>query len=220
MKKRRFICLILVLAILFCLSSCGEKEPIPSSTVFSLLGGVTENEKTTLITQLTARLERLLYGSVVYDIIVGDDETVTITFEDYTLSSDEIALLCNRKDTPLITDAKGNDLLTPKHWTTAETTVDVYSKNAPDSTYAVILTLTTEGQKEILIRSGEILKEENKSVFVKFGSETLAKLQITSRITGENGLILTGMTLDEARLCAAKMCLPPLDFDLSPYKVI
>ena len=219
MKPSRFLAVTLLLITLFCLISCGEREPVPSVSVFSLPGGADENERENLISQLSARLDRMLYGSVVYHITVGDDETVTLSFDDYTLSDEEIALLCNRKDTPSITDGKFSDVLTPAHWTGAAATVDVYSKNAPESTYAVVLNLNEEGQKQILIRSGEILRSDDKRVLVRFGDEILAELSVQSRITGETGLILTGMTLDEARLCAAKLCLPPLDFDLAPYKV-
>lgn len=220
MKNARIFAFFFLILVFLLFTACGEEEKSPSSAVFSLPGGVTKEEETTLIAQLSARLDCMLYSSTVYTIAVGGDETVTVSFENYTLSETEAALLCNRRDEPILMDAEGKSVLSRKDWNGASMTLDAFSKNDPEASYAIVLSLTEEGKKQILIRSGEILKMKDPTVTVKFGDETLAKLTVKTRITGDSGLILTGLTVDEARLGAAKLALPPLDFDLSPYKAV
>ncbi|HBE14294.1 MAG TPA: hypothetical protein DCY74_09000 [Clostridiales bacterium] len=215
--KRLFSTLVIWMLLL---TSCKQYTPTPSEAVFFLPGGVEKRQEEALNQQIRTRLNALLYTSVKYTITVNKDETVTIHFEDYTLSSAESALLCNRRDTPVVVDVEGKTVLSPHQWTKATFVLDTTSTNPADAMYAIVLELTEEGKKQILIESGRILATKNPVVRVKFGQEVLAEMAVHSRITGEAGLSLTGFSLDEARLGVAKLCLPPLDFDLSPNKII
>ena len=220
MKTLRILSFFFLILLLFSTVSCGEEANNPSKSVFSLPGGVSPEDEEKLIKQLSARLDCMLYGSTVYSIEIGQDEKLTVSFENYTLSDEEAALLCNRRDEPILVDAKGGTVLSREDWNGASMTLDAFSQNDSKNAYAIVLSLTAEGQKKILIRSGEILKMKENTVTVKFGSETLSTFTVKNRITGDTGLILTGLTVDEARLGAAKLALPSLDFDLSPYKAL